>query len=54
MNRFKLGFVLESTGLAVRPAIEQAAKWSAAGFQVNAVGSVSADALTETGRRELR
>lgn len=54
MSRFNLGFVLESTGLAVRPAVEQAAKWAVSGFQVNAVGSVSADNLTETGRREFR
>ncbi|QEL18951.1 sugar phosphate isomerase/epimerase family protein [Limnoglobus roseus] len=54
MTRFKLGFVLESTGLAIRPAVEQAAKWGVSGFQANAVGPLSADALTETGRREFR
>lgn len=54
MTRFKLGFLMESTGLAIRAAIEQAAKWSADGLQANAVGPLSADVLTETGRRELR
>lgn len=54
MSRFKLGFVMESTGLAVRPAVEQAARWDAHGMQANAVGSLAADVLTATGRREFR
>lgn len=54
MNRFKLGIVAESTGLPIRPAIEQASKWAVDGLQFDGVGNLSANALTETGRREFK
>lgn len=54
MNRFKLGIVAESTGLPIRQTIEWASKWSVDGLQVDGVGNLSANALTETGRREIK
>ncbi len=54
MNRFKLGIVAESTGLPIRQTIEYASKWAVDGLQVDGVGNLSANALTETGRREFK
>ena len=50
----KLGIVVESTGLALRPAIAEAARMSASGLQVDAGGDLAADRLGATGRREFR
>ncbi len=54
MNRFQLGLTVESLGLPIRSAFEQASRWSLDAVQVNGVGPVSADTLGETGRREFR
>jgi L-ribulose-5-phosphate 3-epimerase len=54
MNRFKLGVILESMGLAIRSGIEQASQWGVDGIQFDGVGTLSAKNLTETGRREFR
>lgn len=54
MSRFKLGAVAESTGLPVRSAIETISRLGAEGVQANAVGALSAEALSDTGRREFR
>jgi L-ribulose-5-phosphate 3-epimerase len=50
----KLGVVLESLGLNFRQGLPQAAKLGVGGIQVDAVGDLSPERLTETGRRELR
>ena len=54
MNRFKLGVVLETTGLPVRRALGEAAKLGVAGVQADALGDLVPDRLTDTGRREFR
>ena len=54
MNRLKLGIVLETTGLPIRAALEQAAKLAVDGVQIDAVGDIAPDTLTGTGRREFR
>src|SRR4051794_28570877 len=54
MNKLKLGIVLESTGLAFRQAIAEAARMGVHGVQVDAVGDLLPDRLGDTGRREFR
>lgn len=54
MKPLRIGIVVESTGLPLRPAIAQAAKMTADGIQVNAQGDLSPTLLGETGRREFR
>jgi sugar phosphate isomerase/epimerase len=54
MKPLRIGIVVESTGLSLRPAIAQAAKMAAEGIQVNAQGDLSPVLLGETGRREFR
>jgi sugar phosphate isomerase/epimerase len=54
MNRFQLGIVLETTGRPVRAALAAAAKLGVAGVQVDAVGDLAPDRLSDTGRREFR
>jgi L-ribulose-5-phosphate 3-epimerase len=50
----KIGVVLESMGLGFRHGLPLAAKMGAAGVQVDAIGELAPDRLTETGRRELK
>ena len=50
----KLGVVLESMGLGFREGLAQTARLGVGGVQVDAVGDLAPDRLTETGRRELR
>lgn len=50
----KLGVVLESMGLGFRPGLARAAKFGVGGVQVDAVGDLAPDRLTDTGRRELK
>ena len=50
----KLGICMESTGLSLRSALPQAARWSVGGVQIDAVGDLLPEKLTTTGRRELR
>jgi sugar phosphate isomerase/epimerase len=54
MNRFKLGVVLETTGLPVRRALQEVAKLGVHGVQLDAAGDLAPDRLTDTGRREFR
>jgi sugar phosphate isomerase/epimerase len=54
MKPLRIGIVAESTGLAVRQAVAEAAKMGAAGLQVDAAGDLSPDRLGESGRREFR
>src|SRR5262245_37760541 len=54
MKPLKIGIVAESTGLPLRKAVAEAARMGAEGIQVDAVGELSPDRLTETGRREFR
>src|SRR5262249_5227451 len=54
MNRPKIGVRLESLGLPLRAALEQARRMGVAGVQVDAVGDLSPERLSQTGRRELR
>jgi sugar phosphate isomerase/epimerase len=54
MNRIKLGVCLESLGLPLRRALLEAERLGVAGVQVNAAGDLSAQALSQTGRREFR
>ncbi|HVK13606.1 MAG TPA: sugar phosphate isomerase/epimerase family protein [Gemmataceae bacterium] len=50
----KLGVVLESMGLTFRTGLPQAARLGVGGVQVDAVGDLAPDRLSDTGRRELR
>jgi sugar phosphate isomerase/epimerase len=54
MNRHRIGVRLESFGLPLRRALAEAAKLSVAGVQVDAVGDLSPNQLSQTGRREFR
>jgi L-ribulose-5-phosphate 3-epimerase len=54
MPRHKLAVVLESLNRPLRPAIDLAATLGIGGVQVDAVGPLGPDALTQTGRREFR
>jgi len=49
----KIGIVAESTGLALRTAIAEAAKAGASGLQCDASGDLSPERLVGTGRREF-
>jgi sugar phosphate isomerase/epimerase len=50
----KLGIRLESLELPFRKALDEAHRAGAAGVQFDAVGNLSPDALSQTGRREIR
>jgi sugar phosphate isomerase/epimerase len=50
----KLGLRLESLGLPLRRALQEAERLGVAGVQVDAVGDLSPDRLLQTGRREFR
>ncbi len=54
MNRLKIGIRLESLNLPLRRALTEAARLNVAGVQLDAVGDLSPNQLSETGRRELR
>src|SRR6266704_162185 len=54
MNRLKIGIHLESLGLPLRKALQQASRLGVGGVQVDAVGDLSPTRLSETGRREFR
>jgi len=54
MNRLKIGIHLESLGLPLRKALQQASSLGVSGVQVDAVGELSPNKLSETGRREFR
>lgn len=54
MNRLKIGVRLESLDLAFRRALQEAERWGVSGVQLDAVGNLAPDQLSQTGRRELR
>ena len=54
MNRLKIAVRLESLGLPLRRALFEAGRMGVAGIQVDAVGDLSPNQLSETGRREFR
>jgi sugar phosphate isomerase/epimerase len=54
MSRLKIGVRLESLGLPFRKAVEEAEKQGAAGVQFDAAGPLAPEALSQTGRREIR
>src|SRR5262245_4897171 len=50
----KIGIRLESLGLPLRRALQSAERLGVAGIQVDAVGDLAPDQLSQTGRREFR
>jgi sugar phosphate isomerase/epimerase len=54
MNRLKLGVRLESFGLPLRRALQEAERLGVGGVQVDAAGDLSPKVLSQTGRREFR
>jgi sugar phosphate isomerase/epimerase len=54
MNRLQIGIALDSLGLPLRKALEQAERLGVSGVQVHAIGPLAPDALSQTGRREFR
>jgi L-ribulose-5-phosphate 3-epimerase len=54
MSHLKIGIRLESLGLPLRKAIQQASALGVGGVQIDAVGDLSPGKLSETGRREFR
>ena len=54
MKPLRIGIVVESTGLGVRPALVAAARMGAQGVQVDATRDLSPAVLGETGRRDFR
>jgi sugar phosphate isomerase/epimerase len=54
MSRLKIGIRLESLGLPLRRGLGEAARLGVSGVQVDAVGDLAPNALSETGRREFR
>src|SRR4051794_10826194 len=53
MNRLKIGARLESFGLPLRKALAAAQKLGVGGVQVDAVGDLAPERLSQTGRREF-
>lgn len=54
MIRSKIGVRLESLGLPLRRALQEAERLGVTGIQVDAVGDLSPNNLSQTGRREFR
>ncbi|HVS39289.1 MAG TPA: sugar phosphate isomerase/epimerase family protein [Gemmataceae bacterium] len=54
MSRLKIGVRLESLGLPLRQGLAAAARLGVPGVRVDAVGDLSPNRLSETGRREFR
>jgi sugar phosphate isomerase/epimerase len=54
MNRLTIGIRLESLGLPLRKALNEANRLGVTGVQVDAAGDLSPRNLSETGRREFR
>jgi sugar phosphate isomerase/epimerase len=50
----RLGVRLESLGLPLRPALEEASRMAVAGVQIDAAGELAAERVSQTGRREFR
>ncbi len=54
MQHIRLGISLTSLGLPIRRGLQEAARMGVGGVQVDAVRDLAPDALSQTGRRELR
>jgi sugar phosphate isomerase/epimerase len=54
MNRLKIGVRLESLGVPLRRALQEAERLGVAGVQVDAAGDLAPQNLSQTGRREFR
>jgi sugar phosphate isomerase/epimerase len=54
MSKVRLGVCLESLGLPLRRALQEAQRLGVAGVQVEASGDLAPDMLSQTGRREFR
>lgn len=54
MPHLRLGLNLASLGLPLRRGLQEAARLGVAGVQLDAAGDLAPDALSQTGRRELR
>jgi sugar phosphate isomerase/epimerase len=54
MSKLKIGICLESLGLPLRRALQEAERLGVAGVQIDAVGDLAPDRLSQTGRREFR
>jgi sugar phosphate isomerase/epimerase len=54
MNHIKIGVRLESFGLPLRRALQEAERLGVGGVQVDAAGDLSPNTLSQTGRREFR
>ncbi len=54
MNQLKLGIRLESLVLPLRKALSEASRMGVSGVQIDAVGDVHPNTLSQTGRREFR
>lgn len=54
LKHLKVGIRLESLGLPLRKAIDEATRIGVGGVQFDAVGDLSPDRLSDSGRRELR
>jgi sugar phosphate isomerase/epimerase len=53
MSKVRLGIRLESFGLPLRQALQQAERLGVTGVQADAVGDLSPNTLSQTGRREF-
>ncbi len=54
MTKLKIGVRLESLGLPLRRALQEAERLGVGGVQVDAVGDLAPDTLSQTGRRAFR
>ncbi len=54
MPRLKIGVCLKALGVPLRRALADAQKIGAAGVEIDAVGPLAPQTLSQTGRRELR
>src|SRR5262245_55333638 len=54
MKHLKIGIRLESLGLPLRKALGEASRLAVVGVQIDAVGDLGPDSLSQTGRREFR
>ncbi len=54
MKRLQIGIRLESLGVSLRRGLLEVERLAVAGVQVDAVGDLSPQALSQTGRREFR
>src|SRR4029079_15310353 len=53
LTAMKIGIRLESLALPLRKGLDQAVRMGAAGVQIDAIGDLLPDRLSQTGRREF-